>query len=96
MEVQDRANYSEDDVIQLMEAAVANDLPPYANEDDMYEALSRCGMKVKEIFAEVDQRLGREAKQLSTKELAGVMIHILYDRYNSILAMVTAHKVPIG
>lgn len=76
----------------MTELAVRNRLPPYANEDDMYAALDRCGMSVSEIFDELDRRV-------PSGQPDGVMVHViqrmLFERFDQRLLEETAHKVPL-
>lgn len=84
-------DYSARETIQLTDLAVRHRLPPYANEDDMYEALERCGMRVDELFAQVDMQLHPESDD---QAVAATMINMLFEAFDSSLLDVTAHKVP--
>lgn len=80
------------DTIQLMEDAVQHLLPPYATEDDMYEALDRCGMTEAEIYAEIERRLPGNR---SVPELANAIQHLLFESFEEAIAGVTDHKAPL-
>lgn len=92
------------EIIQLTELAVRGKLPPNVTEDDMYEALDKCGMTVGEIFDELDRRapnVVRGSVKLPSdhperiKQGAFMIELILYERFGRRLREVTAHKVPI-
>ena len=89
-------NPGDSDTIQLFEAAVQHLLPPYANEDDMYEALDKCGLTQRQIFDELDRRFTlEEMASMSAFGLANWIQAILFDAFNEAIADVTAHKVPL-
>lgn len=87
------------EIIQLTELAVRGKLPPNVTEDDMYEALDKCGMTVGEIFDELDRRCPGTFRSSDTvqnvKQGAFYIELILYERFGRRLREVTAHKVPI-
>ncbi len=83
------------DTIQLMEDAVKHLLPPYANEDDMYEALDKCALTERQIYDEMDRRCGTAVCTMSEHELAHVAREILFEAFTDALATATAHKVPL-
>ncbi len=69
-------------------------LPPYATEDDMYEALDNCAMTENEIYAAIDRRYGASAAKMSEQEMAHVIREILFDAFTTALEAVTIYKVP--
>jgi hypothetical protein len=81
------------EIIQLTELAVWERLPPYANEDDMYASLDKCGMTVEEIFEELDRRISSGQVSDDTMEL--VIRSMLFVRFDERLIEVTAHKVSL-
>lgn len=80
------------DTIQLLEDAVQHLLPPYATEEDMYEALERCALTQRQIFDELDRR-PHNAK--GPYELSIEIQHILFESFEDAIADVTAHKAPL-
>lgn len=85
---------NEDDsaTIQLYEDAVRERLPPHATEDDMYEALDKCGMTQRQIFDELDRRgLGNSSETTMGIEI----ITILFEAFDEALRDAIAHKEPL-
>ena len=84
------------DIIQLCEDAVRHLLPNYATEDDMYDALDKCGMRESEIFRELDERVAlMGVKDPSLTFQADTFKVILLDRFLYELDGVLAHKAPL-
>lgn len=84
------------DTIQLMEDAVKHLLPPYADEDDMYEALDSCAMTEREIYAALDRNYTlAELNAMTIEQLAHAIREILFESFNTALATATVHKVPL-
>lgn len=89
-------NPGDQDTIQLFEAAVQHLLPPYATTDDMYEALSLCGLTQRQIFDVLDRSFTPEQLELMNEAvLASVITDILYESFSEAIADVTAHKAPL-
>jgi hypothetical protein len=84
--------YSLRDSIQLTELAVRDRMPPYANEDDMYLALDKCGMTVGEIFEEVDRHCPGNR---SDRYVSDIVVQLLFARFDQRVLEVTAHKSPL-
>lgn len=85
-------NPGDHDIIQLTEDAVFHLLPPYATENDMYEALDRCGLTQRQIFDELDRR---PHGAQSPEELSVEIEHILFETFSHAIAEVTDHKAPL-
>jgi hypothetical protein len=81
------------EVIQLTELAVQDRLPPYATDDDMYEALDKCGMTVEEIFDELDRRM--QGNPMDDATMEHTIRCMLFERFDQRLLSVTAHRVPL-
>jgi hypothetical protein len=89
-------NPGDGDTIQLFEAAVQHLLPPYADEDDMYEALDKCGLTQRQIFDTLDRSFTPEQLELMNETvLSTVIIDIVYESFAEAIADVTAHKAPL-
>jgi hypothetical protein len=85
-------NEGDNDTIQLYEDAVRERLPPHATEDDMYEALDKCGMTQRQIFDELDRRgLGNASETNMGIEI----ITILFEAFDEALAEAIVHKEPL-
>lgn len=83
---------TDNDVIQLYEDAVRERLPPYATEDDMYEALELCGMTQGAIFEALDRRgLGNS----SPTNMAIEIITILFEAFDATIDQIVAHRIPV-
>jgi len=85
-------NNGDSDTIQLYEEAVRERLPPHATEDDMYEALDRCGMTQRQIFDELDRRGLGNTLEIN---MAVEIITILFEAFDEALSDVTSHKAPL-
>lgn len=84
------------DTIQLFEGAVQHLLPHYADEDDMYDALSHCGLTQRQIFDELDRRLAPEVQaSMSLFDLSHHIQAILFDAFDEAIENATAHKAPL-
>jgi len=84
------------DTIQLMEDAVKGLLPPYADEDDMYEALDKCAMTERQIYDEVGRRCPDNVRaSLSIEELSALVRSIIFDAFTDVLDTIIAHKAPL-
>ena len=83
---------SDSDIIQLYEDAVRERLPPHANEDDMYDALDKCGLTQRQIFDELDRRGIGNALEVN---MAIEIVTILFEAFDEALAGVIAHKEPL-
>lgn len=89
-------NSDDHDTIQLFEPAVQHLMPPYADEDDMYEALNKCGLTQRQIFDTLDRSFTPEQLELMNETvLAAVVTDILYESFTEAIADVTAHKAPL-
>lgn len=89
-------NPGDGDTIQLFEPAVRHLLPPYADEDDMYEALNKCGLTQRQIFDTLERSFTSEQLELMNETvLSTVIIDIIYESFSEAIADVTAHKAPI-
>lgn len=83
----------DDEVIQLDIAAVEHLIPPYANHDDAYAALDKCGMRCSEIYRELDRETSH-MNDVPLKIAAHLIRGILFRRFNSELLKVVSHKAP--
>jgi hypothetical protein len=89
--------YALSDFIQLAEPAFVADLvPPYATEDDVYEVLKNCGLTVGEIYNELDRCTAHLTKEEATVEAAEhLVMEILRGQFKFKIDRYTAHKAPL-
>jgi len=89
-------NPGDHDTIQLFEPAVQHLMPPYANENDMYEALNLCGLTQRQIFDTLDRSFTTEQLEMMNETvLSALIVDILYDSFSEAIANITAHKAPL-
>jgi len=83
-------NFQPNEVIQLGEAAVRNRLHPKATKDDMRAALGRCGMRVNDIYCEMEQLVDPD---MDENAQAAIIVELLFEAFDSALMDVIVHKL---
>lgn len=82
--------YSNGDLIQLGELAVRNRGLPEATKKDVRAALSRSGMRVNDIFHELEQRMEPD---MDEQAQAAIIVELLFESFDSALMDVIVHRL---